>query len=224
MKIGLITYHYPHLKTEQVILNFLRRYPPHMFEIYALPYAQRRNREVLIMHRPPQYKAVAPEVIARAYKIEYKPVKSDVEIPDGYDFYIILGSGILSADFVRGKKIINCHPGILPAVRGLDALKWTIYEMKPLGVTLHYIDEEVDSGEIISVVQTPVFLTDDLETLARRHYENEIWVLSNFQEYLSNPVNPFSGLDSEPPHRRMPLSIEKEMIRKFEEWKNKYSL
>ena len=34
------------------------------------------------------------------------------------------------ADFVRGKKIINCHP------------KWTIYEMNPLGVTLHYIVEK----------------------------------------------------------------------------------
>jgi phosphoribosylglycinamide formyltransferase-1 len=102
--------------------------------------------------------------------------------------------------FVRGKKIINCHPGILPAVRGLDAFKWTIYEMKPLGVTLHYIDEEVDSGEIISVIPTPIFITDDLETLARRHYENEIYVLSNFEEYLNRPVNPFLGIESGAPH------------------------
>jgi len=221
MKIGLITYHYPHLKTEQVILNFLKRYPPHLFEIYALPWIQRRNRETIIMHRPVQHRAVAPEVIAKAYQIEYRPVERDTEIPNGYDLYIILGAGILSADFVRGKKIINCHPGILPAVRGLDAFKWTIYEMKPLGVTLHYIDEEVDSGEIISVIPTPVFITDDLETLARRHYENEIYVLSNFEEYLNRPVNPFFGIESGEPHKRMPLSVEKEMVRKFEEWKNK---
>jgi phosphoribosylglycinamide formyltransferase-1 len=84
--------------------------------------------------------------------------------------------------------------------------------------------KKVDSGEIISVIPTPVFITDDLETLARRHYENEIYVLSNFEEYLNRPVNPFLGIESGEPHKRMPLSVEKEMVRKFEEWKNKYGL
>ncbi len=223
-KIVLITYHYPHLKTEQVILNFLRLYPPHYMVIYSLPYLSRERRQVLIEHRPAQYKAVAPEVIAKAYGIEYVNVNCDEEIPSGCDLYIILGAGILSRSFVQNKKIINCHPGVLPAVRGLDAFKWTIYEMKPLGVTLHYIDEEVDKGEIISVVPTHVFKTDDLETLARRHYENEIYVLSNFEKYIEKPENPFKGIEEGEPHRRMPISIEKEMVRKFEEWKNKYSL
>jgi hypothetical protein len=47
-------------------------------------------------------------------------------------------------------------------------------------------------------------------------------VLSNFEEYLNRPVNPFFGIESGAPHKRMPLSVEKEMVRKFEEWKNKY--
>ena len=66
--------------------------------------------------------------------------------------------------------------------------------MLPLGVTLHYIDENVDAGEVISVVETPVFASDSLESLARRHYENEIKLLSEFELYMRKPQNLFSQI------------------------------
>ena len=71
-----------------------------------------------------------------------------------------LGAGILSKECVENKKIINSHPGIIPASRGLDSFKWAIYENKPLGVSLHCIDKEVDSGEIISIIPTTVYKTE----------------------------------------------------------------
>ncbi len=123
-----------------------------------------------------------------------------------------------------GKRIINCHPGIIPALRGLDAFKWSIYEMKPLGVTLHFIDEEVDSGEIIAVVPTNVYKTDSISTLARRHYENEIDVMVRFDEYLSNPINPFKNISPGEPKKRMPIEKEKQLAEKFYEYIDKYAL
>jgi phosphoribosylglycinamide formyltransferase-1 len=219
--VGLITYDYPHLKSEQVIHNLMRR-KDYIYKIYALPFKPRPKREVLFNHRPDQTNAIATEVIARKHNIPYIKVNSDREIDNSCEIYLILGGGILSAECVKGKKIINCHPGIIPIARGLDAFKWSIYELAPLGVTLHFINSEVDSGEVISVIPTEVYFTDTLDTLARRHYENEIDVLSNFEYYLDAPINNFRHIQEKEPHRRMPVNIEKEMIQMFDKYVNKY--
>ncbi|GAA4464983.1 hypothetical protein GCM10023093_16420 [Nemorincola caseinilytica] len=222
--IGIVTYHYPHLKTEQVMLNLLSRYDASRFRMYALPFTSRKERIIQINHRPDQTKSVLPELLAKAHGIPYTAVASDAEIPNGLDQYLILGAGILSEAFVRGKKTINCHPGVIPAVRGLDAFKWSIYEMKPLGVTLHYIDEEVDAGEVISIVPTDVYKTDTFETLCRRHYETEIDLICDFERYQQSPVNPFAGIATGEPHRRMGQETEAEMIRRFDEYKERFGI
>jgi len=105
----------------------------------------------------------------------------------------------------------------------LDAFKWAIYYKRPLGITLHYIDEEADKGEIISIRKTNVYMTDSLETLARRHYENEIDMLSNFDKFLNNPVFDVNHkkLSETEPTKRMPIDIEMQIARKFEEYKEK---
>jgi phosphoribosylglycinamide formyltransferase-1 len=125
----------------------------------------------------------------------------------------------LSKDAIRGKKIINCHPGIIPLSRGLDSFKWSIYNDEPLGITLHYIDAEADKGEIISIIKTNVYRTDSLETLARRHYENEIEILANFHNYINNPQFDFKDLAEKEARMRMPIDKEMQMARKFEEYK-----
>ena len=88
--------------------------------------------------------------------------------------------------------------------------------------TLHYIDEHVDAGEIISVVQTPVFASDTLETLARRHYEAEINLLSNFETHLNDPSNLWHSLPSRNSMRRMKYEQELALQDKFETYKQMY--
>jgi phosphoribosylglycinamide formyltransferase 1 len=190
--------------------------------MYALPFVPRNPRETLFSHRPDQSEAVAPQAIANKHGIPYIPCNSDNEIDNGCDIYLVLGSGILSAKCVEEKKIINCHPGVIPSSRGLDSFKWAIYEMKPLGITLHYIDAAVDAGEIISVAPTNVYPCDSFSTLARRHYENEIDVLSRFNDFLENPCNPFEGIREGDAKKRMPIGIERDLSRMFCEYTEKY--
>lgn len=218
-KIGIITYHYPHLKTEQVLLNLLHRYHTDQLYIYALPFSPRPERQVIIRHRPDMTTSVGAEAIAKAYGISYVTINNDTEVPSGLDYYLVLGAGILSAEFTRGKKTINCHPGVIPAVRGLDAFKWSIYENKPLGVSMHFIDEFVDAGEIISILPTSVYTNDTFETLCRRHYELEIYITTHFEHYLNHPTNIFDGIPTGEPHRRMGHATEQQMVEKFEEYK-----
>ena len=64
---------------------------------------------------------------------------------------------LLSPDFVARfrNRVINVHPALLPAFPGIDALQQAIdHGSKITGVTVHFVDEGVDSGPII--LQRPV--------------------------------------------------------------------
>jgi phosphoribosylglycinamide formyltransferase-1 len=59
---------------------------------------------------------------------------------------------ILSPEFIRRfqGKVINVHPSLLPAFRGIHAIEKALdYGVRVMGVTVHFVDEGVDSGPII---------------------------------------------------------------------------
>jgi phosphoribosylglycinamide formyltransferase 1 len=59
---------------------------------------------------------------------------------------------ILSAEFIRrfAGRIVNVHPSLLPAFAGIHAIEQAVdYGVKVMGVTVHFVDEGVDSGPII---------------------------------------------------------------------------
>jgi phosphoribosylglycinamide formyltransferase-1 len=59
----------------------------------------------------------------------------------------LIGTVLLTA---YPKKIINIHPSLLPKYKGLNAIKQAIDSNdNELGVTIHYVDEGMDTGEII---------------------------------------------------------------------------
>ena len=64
---------------------------------------------------------------------------------------------LLSSSFVGRfpNRIVNIHPALLPSFPGLDAVEQALeHGVKVTGVTVHFVDEGVDSGPII--VQRPV--------------------------------------------------------------------
>lgn len=218
--VGLITYQHPHLKTEQVLQQLLRQ--DYILKMYALPFVPRRPREVLFEHRPDQFNAIHPQVLAKAHGIPYIACEEDTEIDSSCDVYLVLIGKVLSAECVANIKVLNTHAGIIPSSRGLDAFKWTVYEMKPLGITLHFIDAEIDAGKIIAVIPTSVYTTDSLATLARRHYENEIDSQSHFRDFLGNPQGLFTGIEESEAKRRMPQRIERELVESFPKYIKRY--
>ena len=66
-------------------------------------------------------------------------------------------------------RIINVHPTLLPAFPGAHPVADTLaYGVKIAGVTVHFVDEGVDSGPIIAQAAVPVLDTDDEESLHNR--------------------------------------------------------
>jgi phosphoribosylglycinamide formyltransferase-1 len=59
---------------------------------------------------------------------------------------------ILSPDFIRrfAGRIVNVHPSLLPAFAGIRPIEQAVdYGVKVMGVTVHFVEEDVDSGPII---------------------------------------------------------------------------
>ena len=77
---------------------------------------------------------------------------------------------ILKEALIRVPRIgcLNFHPSLLPYNRGKNYNFWTIVEDSPFGVTLHFIDRGVDSGDIAFQSQIDKSWEDTGETLYRK--------------------------------------------------------
>lgn len=78
---------------------------------------------------------------------------------------------ILDAQFVGRFRTINTHPALLPSFPGIGirAVREALaHGVKLTGVTVHWVDEGVDSGAIIAQVAVPVEPGDDPSSLFER--------------------------------------------------------
>ena len=78
---------------------------------------------------------------------------------------------LLSATFIREfpERILNIHPSLLPAFPGLDAQHQALdHGVRISGCTVHFVDEDLDSGPIIIQAAVPVHDDDTVETLSAR--------------------------------------------------------
>ena len=78
---------------------------------------------------------------------------------------------LLSGYFVRQfpERILNIHPSLLPAFPGLDAQYQALaHGVKITGCTVHFVDENLDSGPILLQSAVPVLDGDTLEALSAR--------------------------------------------------------
>lgn len=83
---------------------------------------------------------------------------------------------ILTSGFIRAfkEKIINIHPSLLPSFPGLNVQQQAIdHGVKFSGCTVHFVEEEVDTGPIILQAVVPVQDDDTAETLAARILQEE---------------------------------------------------
>lgn len=71
-------------------------------------------------------------------------------------------------------RILNVHPSLLPAFPGAHAVANAIdHGVKVTGVTVHFVDEKVDNGPIVSQTPIEVLPEDTVETLHTRIQREE---------------------------------------------------
>jgi len=120
---------------------------------YGLERAQKRKIPTLSQ---PKLKSLEKEVtkLCKANKVE-----------------LIVLAGfmrLLTPGFVKKweKKIINIHPSLLPSFKGAQAIEQAYnYGVKYTGVTVHYVDKGMDTGQIIAQEAVSIKKSDSLNDL-----------------------------------------------------------
>ena len=76
------------------------------------------------------------------------------------------------------KRIINLHPSMLPKYKGLHAIERALDSGDNMtGVSVHYVNEELDGGEVIMQSEVPILPGDDLDTLTQAIQRREYYLL-----------------------------------------------
>ncbi len=105
-------------------------------------------------------------------------------------FMRIVGTELLSA-FPR--RVINIHPSLLPKHRGLRAWEQTLAAGDPVaGCTVHYVEEGIDTGEIIAQAEIDVMPDETAETLYARIQEAEHVLYPEVVDFFARE-RPFAG-------------------------------
>lgn len=139
-------------------------------DAYALERAQLNGFEAIYL--PPKDKT--REQYDQELVEELKSRRIDLVVLIGY-------MRLLTPAFVREfkDKIINVHPSLMPKYCGKQFYNHSVHEAvlqageKETGMTIHYVDEGVDTGEIILQKTCPVYEDDTVESLKERVQELE---------------------------------------------------
>ena len=131
------------------------------------------------------------EIRQKSYpsKEEYEKVilqelrKRDVEFICLAGYMRIVGKVLLEA---YPEKIVNIHPSLLPAFQGVDAIGQALdYGVKVFGVTVHYVDQTLDGGKIISQAAIPYDGSDRDELEAMVHAREHALYVSTLRSLLN---------------------------------------
>ena len=149
-----------------------------MKDAYVLERAKKLSIESLFLSHKDfdSRKAFETEIISRIEK---------------YDVQLIVLAGvkrILSPFFTSHyeKKVINLHPSLLPAFTGLHAPRQAVdYGAKFSGCTVHYVDEGIDTGPIITQGLVEIDDNDTEESLIQKIHQKEHEILPKAIQLIS---------------------------------------
>jgi phosphoribosylglycinamide formyltransferase 1 len=118
---------------------------------------------------PGKFRTKLDEDAERAYIGALQEARVDLVVLAGF-------MRILKGDFLRAfaQRVINIHPALLPSFPGLEAWKQALdYGVKFTGVTVHFVDQGIDTGPIIAQQTVAVLAGDTPATLHARIQEAE---------------------------------------------------
>ena len=231
--IMLFGYNFPHKKTQDFIFRLLiENY--NIKYVIAAPWKKLNIPRSAIRISPEHVGLVHPKSIFKKFNIKLIVSRHNSQETINFlkknpvDLYIISGARILTKEVIEStkNKIFNIHPGLLPQVRGLDTLLWSIYFNKPLGMTAHFISKKIDSGLLIYKEKLLLKLSDTISDVSLRLLEEQTEVLiRSLKRLKSSKISELQNLDLKKAvyNTKMPQYLEKKTITKFPLWLKKFA-
>jgi phosphoribosylglycinamide formyltransferase-1 len=142
----------------------------------ALIIATGKNRKVLDFTIESGLSGVYIDKSSYSTHQEFEACLSCVLIEYKIDYLFLAGYGFLIGPSLLmqfRKRIANIHPSLLPSFKGhKNGIQQALeYGVKLVGVTTHWVDAEMDSGEILMQEAIPVYDYDDFTSLEYRVFK-----------------------------------------------------
>ena len=111
------------------------------------------------------------------------------------DFIVLAGFLLVIPDFLINAyphKMINLHPALLPKFGGMGMYGHHVHEAvkaageTETGMTVHYVSNEVDGGEIIAQFSTPILPTDTPDDIAAKEHVLE---MAHFPQVVDDVIS-----------------------------------
>ena len=140
------------------------------------------------------------------------------------DLGIVLGTRILKKTVFELPRLgcINLHKGQVPSYRGMPPGFWELYEgAATAGVTVHFVDQGLDTGDIVGESEIPIHAKETPESLrAKLHAEGARVLAQAVEQILKGTVSrrrqpPADGK----PRTRPTRAQELEMQRRLPHWR-----
>ena len=186
LNIVLFAYNFPHRKTHDFIHEIIRLSQSRdnfykLSLILAADFIKIRSTKS-IFKKEQEALNCSPKELAEKYSIPFKVVAHNslksISLIKKHkiNFGIISGARILKKEIIQKIRygILNFHPGILPVIRGLDSMFWSIYKDVPIGFTAHLINEKIDSGHLVYQQELIFFGDENIEAINEKNYHLQI--------------------------------------------------
>lgn len=123
-------------------------------------------------------RCIGEPVIQTANKIESSFIQNEnVVFLISHGYRHILRKNILDQ---LQNRAINLHISLLPWNKGADPNFWSFVDNTPKGVTIHYLDTGIDTGDII--IQQEIVFNSSRETLATTYHQLQVAIQNLFKE------------------------------------------
>lgn len=142
------------------------------------------------------------------------------------DLLVLAGSDIVPASVLEIPRVgtINGHYGLLPAYRGMNVTEWSVYHDDPVGVSVHFVDAGIDTGDILLRERIAVEPGDTLETLRPKHQSSAARLLGEAVRLLmageasAVPQAPSEGRQYYRMHPALRAIVEERLARGAYRW------
>lgn len=135
------------------------------------------------------------EFLSKTHEVTQTQSKIDINFAKKFQFIISFGyKHIITNDIIDifGKNIVNLHISYLPYNRGYYPNFWSFVDNTPKGVTIHLVDDGIDTGDIL--IQREVEFTKEEDTLSKTYTrlidEIQNLFIENVDMIISGQIRP----------------------------------
>jgi folate-dependent phosphoribosylglycinamide formyltransferase PurN len=168
-------------------IGFIKAISQAAFILFILPFIKDKRSQKLIVESGFNATPIPENQIQRVSSFHNPEVIQMIQ-KAGCDLVILNGTRILKKTLLSQIKVptVNIHTGITPEFRGVHGGYWANYfnKLDLFGVTLHYVNSGVDTGEVIAQKVIEINKKDNFKSYPTLQYLNGIQLLLTHTEAI----------------------------------------